>query len=329
MAANELKTLDREAMAKRIRGGTFKGTHHRRRDVRAERPAGIEPLLFTVTGPEDGRSRSDARRPRSCDVTADEGPGRSRVEGLGVRYGALVALDDVSWEVGPGELLGIIGPNGAGKSSCYDAVTAMVPRQGRVCWTARTSPRCRRTGWPRCGLKRAFQQNAFFDELTRARQHGGGARTRRPAAGLLASMLGPVAAARRRRAREAGAAAQLERFGVPAPSTTHRMPTDIPYGTQRMLSVALAYGAGARVLLLDEPAAGLGGDDMDRLVAAAARAEARRRGAGRHRASHGPDHGGGRPHRACSTRAAALAYGTPREVQQDPRCSRPTWGSTQ
>ena len=55
-----------------------------------------------------------------------------RVEGLGVRYGELVALDQVSWQVGAGELLGIIGPNGAGKSSCYDAVTAMVPRQGRV-----------------------------------------------------------------------------------------------------------------------------------------------------------------------------------------------------
>jgi branched-chain amino acid transport system ATP-binding protein len=55
-----------------------------------------------------------------------------RVEALGVRYGALVALDDVSWEVQPGELLGIIGPNGAGKSSCYDAVTALVLRSGRV-----------------------------------------------------------------------------------------------------------------------------------------------------------------------------------------------------
>ena len=55
-----------------------------------------------------------------------------RVEGLGVSYGALTALDDVSWQVGAGELLGIIGPNGAGKSSCYDAVTAMTNRRGRV-----------------------------------------------------------------------------------------------------------------------------------------------------------------------------------------------------
>ena len=60
-----------------------------------------------------------------------------RVEGLGVRYGALVALDDVSWEVHPGELLGIIGPNGAGKSTCYEATTNLVPRQGRVALAGR------------------------------------------------------------------------------------------------------------------------------------------------------------------------------------------------
>ena len=55
-----------------------------------------------------------------------------RVEDLGVRYGALVALEDVSWQVARGEILGIIGPNGAGKSSCYDAATNMVRRSGRV-----------------------------------------------------------------------------------------------------------------------------------------------------------------------------------------------------
>ena len=53
-----------------------------------------------------------------------------RVEGLTVRYGALTALDDMSWQVEAGEILGIIGPNGAGKSSCFAAVTNAVRRQG-------------------------------------------------------------------------------------------------------------------------------------------------------------------------------------------------------
>jgi branched-chain amino acid transport system ATP-binding protein len=51
------------------------------------------------------------------------------VEELGVRYGALVALDAVDWHVGSGEIVGIIGPNGAGKSSCYDAVTNLTSRR--------------------------------------------------------------------------------------------------------------------------------------------------------------------------------------------------------
>ena len=55
-----------------------------------------------------------------------------QVDGLGVRYGALVALDAVSWAVHPGELLGIIGPNGAGKSTCYEATTALVARSDRL-----------------------------------------------------------------------------------------------------------------------------------------------------------------------------------------------------
>lgn len=187
-----------------------------------------------------------------------------RVEGLGVRYGALVALEGVGWEVHAGELLGIIGPNGAGKSSCYEAVTAMVRRQGHVFLAGDDVTEVPAHGLAGRGLKRAFQQNAFFDDLTvldnmlavlGARAH----------AGLLASVFAPAAAARRRGDAERFAAKQLERFGVP-PDYHDRKPKEIPYGVQRMLSIALAFGEGARVLMLDEPAAGLGGEDMARLV---------------------------------------------------------------
>ena len=187
-----------------------------------------------------------------------------RVQGLGVRYGALQALEGVGWEVAPGELLGIIGPNGAGKSSCYDAVTAMVRRSGSVHLLGRDVTSVPAHGLAGMGLKRAFQQNAFFDELS-VLDNLVAVLGRHAHPGLLASVFHPVGAARKRAGAEAYAARQLLRFGVPG--VYHDLgPREIPYGVQRMLSIALAYGHGARVLLLDEPAAGLGGEDMAQLI---------------------------------------------------------------
>ncbi|AZW29414.1 ABC transporter ATP-binding protein [Bordetella bronchiseptica] len=186
------------------------------------------------------------------------------VQALGVRYGALVALEDVSWEVRAGELLGIIGPNGAGKSSCYDAVSALIPRTGTVRLHGRDISAVPAHGLAALGIKRAFQQNAFFDDLS-VLENMMAVLGEQAQAGLLASALNPLGAARRRAQARAYAAGQLERFGVPA--ACHDLhPKEISYGMQRMLSIALAYGRGATVLLLDEPAAGLGGADMAALV---------------------------------------------------------------
>jgi branched-chain amino acid transport system ATP-binding protein len=187
-----------------------------------------------------------------------------RVEGLGVAYGALVALADVTWDVSAGEILGVIGPNGAGKSSCYDAVTHLTKRTRRVFFGGQDVTDLRADRLARLGLKRAFQQNAFFNEIsvlenmTTVLQDAHGV-------GLFATLAAPWFEARRRRAAEHAACESLVRFGVPQELHGAR-PPDIPYGVQRMLSIALAHGAGARALMLDEPAAGLGGVDMTRLV---------------------------------------------------------------
>ena len=186
------------------------------------------------------------------------------VEELGVSYGALVALDGVSWSVGSGEILGIIGPNGAGKSSCYDAITNLVRRRGRVALAGEDVSFVPAHRLAERGLKRAFQQNAFFDGLTVLENmvavlqdtHG---------TGLPSCVFAARSAARRRRRAAMDAAERLVRFGVPAEYLRFK-PSDVPYGIQRMLSIALAFGSGARVLLLDEPAAGLGGTDMSRLI---------------------------------------------------------------
>ncbi|MBK0398197.1 ABC transporter ATP-binding protein [Limibaculum sp. M0105] len=186
------------------------------------------------------------------------------VEELGVRYGALEALAGVSWQVEPGQILGIIGPNGAGKSTCYDAVTNLVVRSGRVVLDGEDVTKVPAHALASRGLRRAFQQNAFFDHLTvlenmvAVLQDDWGT-------SFPGCIFRPLAERRRAADARAAAAAQLARMRV-EPRFHDRYPTEIPYGTQRMLSIALAHGGGAKVLMLDEPAAGLGGEDMRALV---------------------------------------------------------------
>lgn len=187
-----------------------------------------------------------------------------RVEKLTVRYGALTALSDMSWQVSGGEILGIIGPNGAGKSSCFAAVTHAVHREGDV-WLAGEKV----TGLPtyklaRLGLRRTFQQNAFFGELTLL-ENAMAAMLREHSTSLPQSIVLPWREAATRRRAEAAASELLSSFGIAA-SDHGKRPGDIAYGTQRLLSIVLAYGAGARALLIDEPAAGTGGADMQRLA---------------------------------------------------------------
>ncbi len=187
-----------------------------------------------------------------------------RVEGLTVQYGALVALREVSWQVQSGEILGIIGPNGAGKSSCFAAVTNAVRHAGRVLLDDADVSAVRTHDLASRGLRRTFQQNSFFGELT-VLQNAVSAIVREYSASLLTSLFLPW----REMAvtHQAGLAARqlLEFFGVAA-HYHDKLPGDIPYGVQRLLSVALAYGTGSKVLLLDEPAAGLGGGDMKKLA---------------------------------------------------------------
>jgi branched-chain amino acid transport system ATP-binding protein len=187
-----------------------------------------------------------------------------RVENLTVQYGALIALRDVSWSVRPGEILGIIGPNGAGKSSCFAAVTNAVRHQGRIFLRNHDVSAIKTYGLADRGLRRTFQQNSFFGELT-VLQNAVAAIVRDHSTGLAASLLLPWREAATRRRAEATAKHLLEFFGIAAPYHD-KLPGDIPYGVQRLLSVALAYGNGSRVLLLDEPAAGLSGGDMQKLA---------------------------------------------------------------
>src|ERR1700760_4810655 len=102
----------------------------------------------------------------SGETLRNDGANVLRVEDLTVQYGALVALRAVSWQVASGEILGIIGPNGAGKSSCFAAVTNAVRRSGRVFLENADVSATKTFDLASRGLRRTFQQNSFFGELT-------------------------------------------------------------------------------------------------------------------------------------------------------------------
>jgi branched-chain amino acid transport system ATP-binding protein len=156
-------------------------------------------------------------------------------EGLTRRFGGFFALSNVSIALQPGEIRGLIGPNGAGKSTLMDVLSgrAGASASGRVSLFGRDI-----TGLParqrrRAGLARSFQKTNIFPDLTVAAQIG------------LAS----------RAAETNNAAEVIDAMGLSA--LAGERAADISYGDQRRVDVALALVGRPRVLLLDEPAAGL------------------------------------------------------------------------
>jgi branched-chain amino acid transport system ATP-binding protein len=174
---------------------------------------------------------------------------RLRTENLAVSYGGLVAVSDVSIEVGPGEMVGLIGPNGAGKTTIIDAVSGFTPHRGRVELDGRDVSALPPHARARAGLSRTWQSVELFEDLT-VRQHCAVAAQRTGPADLVRDLFRP----RRDRADGAGEEA-LELLELT--DVADELPGELPHGRQKLLGVARALAARPSVLLLDEPAAGL------------------------------------------------------------------------
>jgi branched-chain amino acid transport system ATP-binding protein len=186
------------------------------------------------------------------------------VFGVSKKYGGLVAVNDVSFDVEEGEILSIIGPNGAGKSTLFKLIASFVrPTQGEVRFKGERISGLAPHIVARKGVVRTFQETTIFKGLT-ARDSVIVAHHLRSRAGLIGYYLGTATA--RRDEEEFGRSADeiLEFLGLG--DVRNEIASTLPQGNLRALGIAIGLAANPKVLLLDEPFAGMNHDETQHAV---------------------------------------------------------------
>lgn len=187
-----------------------------------------------------------------------------QVDAATVRFGNVLALDDVSVAVAPGEVLGVIGPNGAGKTTLFDVISGhRAPTSGRIALGGSDVTRHGSLWRARHGVRRTFQRQQVFTALSvwdnvRAALDWRGGEGR-----FVADLVGWRPGRAVRAERDALTDDAIERCGLA--SVREQAAGTLPIGQARMLELARAIVDRPRLLLLDEPTSGLGELDTHRL----------------------------------------------------------------
>ncbi|WP_328492971.1 ABC transporter ATP-binding protein [Streptomyces sp. NBC_00414] len=188
-----------------------------------------------------------------------------RADRVGVRFGGVRALDDVSLSLRPGEICGLIGPNGAGKTTLFDVLSGIRrPDEGRVHLDGTDVTRRSPVWRARHGMRRTFQRQQLFGQLTVADNLVVAQEWRGGGGGLAADLLGAPARRTYERERRARAAEVLRTCGLDGLGDTYA--AALPVGRARTVELARAVADPPRVLLLDEPAAGTTADESRKLA---------------------------------------------------------------
>ena len=233
--------------------------------------------------------------------------------GVTKRYGSLAALSDVSFEVAEGEILGLIGPNGAGKTTFVNLLTGVLaPSAGRIYLDGEDVTGATQAARVKRGIGRTFQINSLLAGMSAldnvalgvAERHGIAARLWQPASNYHHV---------REEAREL-----LASLGIGDDADT--CVSELAYGKQRLVEIAIALGLKPRVLLLDEPAAGVPALEAERVLQALAQLPA-------DIAILIIEHDMGLVYRFAQSitvlvEGAVLCEGTPAEIDRDPRVRR-------
>ena len=191
-----------------------------------------------------------------------------KVDGVSKRFGGLLALGDVSFSVERGAILGLIGPNGAGKTTMFNCVAGIYkPTEGRILFNADGGERDVAGSKPErmtaLGVARTFQNIRLFSSLTVLDNVRIGRHCR-----TSANFFGAVLRTRSQRAEERAivdaAMDCLDFVGLGGEALS--CASSLSYGDQRRLEIARALATGPKLLLLDEPAAGMNPKETDSLV---------------------------------------------------------------
>jgi branched-chain amino acid transport system ATP-binding protein len=198
---------------------------------------------------------------------AVEGAGRSggrfEAERITVRFGGLTALDAVSLQVEPGEVLGVIGPNGAGKTTLFNVVCGFLrPDEGQLRWRGAALKGLRPHQLAGLGISRTLQGVGLFAGLTVLENVMAGVGSQAKA-GFLPALLGLPASDRDEKLLRDRSMATLTELN--AAQYAGRYPGSLPYPVQKRVALARALVGEPELLMLDEPAGGIGQDEMDEL----------------------------------------------------------------
>src|SRR5271156_4241965 len=187
----------------------------------------------------------------------DASPALLAVDGVTIRFGGVLALDDVSFDVARGQICGLIGPNGAGKTSLFNCISRLYdPHSGSIRFDGRPLDRVPRHEIAALGIARTFQNLALFGTMT-VRQN--------VMVGMHANALSAPIARREEKRIAERASALVEEFGLSG--VADRPVDELPFGAKKRVELARALAGEPKLLLLDEPAAGLNHEEVDALGA--------------------------------------------------------------
>jgi branched-chain amino acid transport system ATP-binding protein len=195
----------------------------------------------------------------------EPGSGRAllRVQDVAVRFGGIVALDGVSFDVAPGRIVGLIGPNGAGKTTLFNCVSRLYEcDRGEIAFGGASLLKVPRHGVAALGIGRTFQNLALFRTMSVLDNVMVG-RHCRSRGGFFANALRLPYAMRSERAAAEKAYELLALLGLEACAGTRV--SELPFGMQKRVELARALAAEPKLLLLDEPASGLNHEEVSAL----------------------------------------------------------------